>query len=326
MTSLIRLLPAQLAHDMAPRSLRALSAFKSPESFTWRSNHWKGLHFKNPLGVAGGVDKTGQLVDVWQKWGAGFTEVGTITPKPQKANPGTVVMRDWDKKLLWNRLGFPSPGFNTVLESLKQFQRTPSFPVFVNIGKNRETPLEKAFEDYGLLAKEFKDLADVFVINVSSPNTQGLRQLQQSEYLRDIIKAVRSNADKTPCLLKLSPDLEQGDLERVLTAAKDSKIDGFILTNTTLQRPDGSHFPSDGGLSGQYLSQISKKFLRQALSILGSEKDQFLIVSAGGILNSDDVKERLDLGAQLLQVYSALVFSGPQFFKRTYQELHRKAL
>lgn len=326
MNSIVRFLPAQLAHDLAPKGLKAISFLKAEESFHWRSLDWKGLHFKNPLGIAGGVDKTGQLVDVWRKWGAGFTEVGTVTPRPQAPNPGPTVLRDWDQKLLWNRLGFPSPGSQVVLQSLKKYERSSSFPVFINIGKNRDTPLEKAHEDYATLTKEFQNFADVFVINVSSPNTQGLRQLQQSEFLSQILKAVHNHSEKTPCLLKLSPDLTQSELEDVLRTAKDCNIDGFILTNTTIKRPHGSHFPSEGGLSGKYLSEISKEFLKRTLSILDAEKDKFLIVSAGGVLNPDDVKHRLDLGAQLVQVYSALVFSGPQFFKMAYRDLERNVL
>lgn len=311
-------LPPQLAHDLAPWGLPLIArAWGDPDIPQWDSRTWKGLRFPNPLGIAGGVDKNARLIQAWWSLGAGFVEVGTITPKPQGPNSGVILRRDLRQEAVWNRMGFPNEGVQKVarrLEAVFPFRRTP---LFVNIGKNRETPLERAADDYGATIETLCHLADALVINVSSPNTPGLRQLQGSQFLKEIlVRARRANTRDTPLLLKLSPDLHEQELRECLELSLDEGVSGFICTNTTLQRPPGIQFPQEGGLSGRPLASISELFLKQVMEVLGERRRDLLIVSVGGISTLEDILRRLVLGADLVQVYSRLILDGPLFFKR----------
>jgi dihydroorotate dehydrogenase len=214
-------------------------------------------------------------------------------------------------------MGFPNHGADEVYFNLVAEKPNLKIPVFVNIGKNRTRPNHEAEVDYLYLADRFQNVADAFVVNVSSPNTQGLRELQTPEFLKKLIGGVRKNAPAKPVLVKLSPDMTEEDFRQSLEACAEAGCSGFILTNTTLARPSSCEFPKEGGLSGQDLAELSKKHLRKAIEILGPKKSEFLLVSVGGVLTADDVKERLRLGADLVQTYSALVFEGPQFFRQT---------
>lgn len=304
-------LPAQQAHDWAPSLINLYSTFSPRKNCEWKSFSWRGLQFKNRLGIAGGVDKDGLAYKAWSKLGAGFVEVGTITPKPQGPNPGMTVDRDVSRLALWNKLGFPSRGSEFVKTKLKD----KSVPLFINVGKNRETPLDQAGRDYAELVRTFTGIADSFVINISSPNTQDLRNLQGRAYLSGLLKQVSdARTDKTPLVLKLSPDLSENELEEILSTSFDCGIDGWILTNTTRERPSGISFSKEGGLSGSPLGVQSKRILANAMKILGPRRDGKLVVSVGGVMTAGDVRERLDMGADLVQVYSALIFSGPGFF------------
>ncbi|MEQ1877487.1 MAG: quinone-dependent dihydroorotate dehydrogenase, partial [Bdellovibrionia bacterium] len=314
-------LPAQQAHDWAPSLINLYASFSGVRDCNWRQFEWRGMKFRNRLGIAGGVDKDGLAFQSWIKLGAGFVEVGTVTPKPQGPNTGPTVGRDIDNRALWNKLGFPSRGAEFVKKNLAGLTarsnpgaRDP-VPVFVNIGKNRETKLEDAGGDYASLVREFTGIADTFVVNISSPNTQDLRNLQGREYLSGLLKQVlAARTDNTPVLLKLSPDLTDGELEEILNTSLEEGIDGWILTNTTRERPSGIDFPKDGGLSGAPLGKQSRICLEKTVKILGPRRGGRLIVSAGGVMSATDVSGRLELGADLVQVYSALIFSGPRLF------------
>lgn len=262
------------------------------------------------------MDKDGRCVEAWSKLGAGFVEVGTVTPEPQTANAGLIILRNISEKALWNKLGFPSEGAQKVLERLEKLPSPRTIPLFLNIGKNRTTPNETAHEDYIRLMNLFSKHADVFVLNISSPNTAGLRDLLKKENLSEFLNKVLKNKT-TPVLLKLSPDLSLEDLTTVLETSLAHEIDGFIFTNTTTSRPTLSSFPTEGGVSGLPLKNISINVLKNALQILSSQRKDKLIISCGGIMNREDVVERLQLGADLVQVYSALIFEGPSFFRRT---------
>lgn len=312
-------LPAQLSHDISPygaKWLGAISFSKGPPK--WKSFEWKGLHFPNRLGIAGGVDKDGIGTPGWWALGSGFCEVGTVTPAPQKANPKPRVGRDIESKTLWNRLGFPSQGAIRVKARIESYKKPYPSPLFINLGKNRETSLEDAHLDYEVLIKNFQNLADVFVINLSSPNTQGLRQLLDEENLKRLLDKIHPalNEAGKPYLLKLSPDLSDQDLEKALKVSMDFGASGWILTNTTLFRPEGSQFPKTGGLSGAPLRPYSVECLKKTIQILGSNRKDRLLVSVGGVLTAEDVMDRLELGADLVQTYSALVYEGPYFFQQ----------
>lgn len=310
-------LPAGLAHSLAPLGL-SYFASKMPEtSPEWGSFTWNGIHFPNRLGIAGGMDKNAEHLSTWKRLGAGFIEIGTVTPYAQGPNKGKIVDRDWDHQNLWNKMGFPSHGADEVYFNLLSAKNDLEVPVFVNIGKNRSRPNEEAEIDYLYLTERFKHLADVFVVNVSSPNTSGLRDLQTSDALKKLTEQVVQRAEKTPVLVKLSPDMSEEQLRDSLTACGSSGVSGFILTNTTLSRPSGNQFPKEGGLSGKDLAALSKKNLKIAIDHVGNYRSELLMVSVGGVMTSDDVKERLDMGADLVQCYSALVFNGPKFFRET---------
>ncbi len=312
-------LSPSLAHKLSPPLLNGLHLFtptqKPPE---WRPLDWRGLHFPNPLGVAGGVDKDARNVKAWWSLGAGFIEVGTITLQPQPGNTPPVLGRDVSQLAVWNRLGFPSQGVERVNRRLKKLPRPFRSPVFANIGKNASTPLEQAHQDYLLLMQSLSGLVDGFVINISSPNTKGLRELLRPERLTEFLGPILQSPpnDGEPVLLKLSPDMDDTELERVLEISYSLGIDGWILTNTSQSIRENLNFPKEGGVSGRPLNSRSREVLKNSLQVLGERRRDKLVISVGGILSADDVFERLELGADLVQVYSALIFEGPNFFRQ----------
>ena len=197
-------LSPELAHKLGPPVLKTLSRVGPSGPAKWQSMEWNGIHFPNRLGIAGGVDKDAENVNSWQRLGAGVIEVGTITPKPQSGNTPPVIDRDVAHEALWNRLGFPSQGVERVKTRLRKLPRPFAAPVFANIGKNAATPLEDASHDYLFLLKELRGLVDGFVVNISSPNTKGLRELLRPERLREFLGPILK-AKSEPILLKLSP-------------------------------------------------------------------------------------------------------------------------
>ncbi len=316
-------LPSQWAHDLAPYTLPLISPFYKVKDKAYRSFQWRGLSFINPLGVAGGVDKSGRSLSAWQNLGAGFLEVGTVTPEPQAPNPGSIMARDLQREALWNKMGFPNPGVEALRKQLNQFSNR-KVPLFINIGKNRWTENGKAFVDYSRCLQSLNELADVFVVNVSSPNTKGLRDLLKAEVLRKFLMPLKASAMKCapdkPLLLKLSPDMDDSTLRAALQESCEF-VDGWILTNTTESRYPGSPFPADeGGVSGRPLQEKSLGALRIAAEMKGEHPEK-LLVSVGGIATSQEVQQRLDMGADLVQVYSALVFQGPGFFGQILSQL-----
>jgi dihydroorotate dehydrogenase len=282
----------------------------------WKSFHWKGEEYSNPLGIAGGVDKEGNQLVHWQSLGAGFLEVGTVTPRPQGPNPGLIMDRDTKTLSVWNKMGFPNPGADLVKAQLLKVKPNLKIPLFINIGKNRDTDNLDALKDYSLAFNILKDCGQTFVINISSPNTKGLRDLQSRDHLRDLLAGLRQVAAEKNLLLKLSPDMAPDSLKECLDLGVQEKMDGFILTNTTIQRPGNLPFPNEGGVSGVPLKSLSRQALELAIQHLGPIKKDFLIVSVGGILDFSEVSWRLAHGANLTQVYAALIYNGPFFFRK----------
>lgn len=323
------LLPASLSHSLFPFAVRAYTSLCKSKSARWQSFQWRGLVFKNRIGIAGGVDKNADLINHWEDLGCGFIEVGTITPLPQKPNPGLIMDRDSKHKTLWNKMGFPSAGMDEVYYNL--LHRKSTLPVFVNIGKNRQTANEEAAQDYISCMDRLHSVSDVFVINISSPNTSGLRELQDEKHFVEFLTPLKEKATlyNKPILVKLSPDVTDDQLKFMITAIQNVKIDGVVLTNTTLQRkfkPSLSglkSFPEQGGLSGQVLTDMSYDILQKTVRLIGANKKDFLIVSVGGLMTPEDIQKRLEAGADLVQCYSALVFEGLGFFHKVHQ--HFKA-
>lgn len=319
-------IPPKWAHDLSPFFLDVYSQFFQESTPAWNPFQWNGLVFKNRLGLAGGVDKDGNHLKAWQRLGCGFIELGTVTPDAQKPNPGQIIDRSYADQALWNKMGFPSHGAEDVFFNLKSFKHDSSLPVLVNIGKNRTTPNEMAHIDYVSLIQRFHSVADAFVANISSPNTKGLRDLAQPEvlsaFLKPLTEAQNEFESPKPLVIKLSPDLETDDFKRIVDTCLQFKIDGFVLTNTTLERNTQKSFPAEGGVSGQPVAERSKKALRAVVKHLGAEKSKKLVISVGGVMTAQDVFERISLGADLVEVYTALIFSGPQFFRKVADVAH----
>ena len=316
------LVPPTWAHNLSPYFLKAISPFVVEENYQWREKSWRHIHFRNPLGLAGGVDKNIEQVEAWARLGCGFLEVGTITPLPQQANPGKILARDISQQALWNKMGFPNKGLDQAIRKLENLSANRKVPIFANIGKNRQTPNEHAADDYKACIRGLESLVDAFVVNISSPNTKNLRDLLEPQVLKPFLQEVVSARKKpTPILLKLSPDLDDEMLKNILGVSLEANMDGWIFTNTTLQRPGSLSFPPEGGLSGQPLAPFSKKILKSALDHMGAQRGDRLVISVGGIMNEQDIIDRLELGADLVQVYSALIFHGPLFFKQSLRKL-----
>jgi len=216
-------------------------------------------------------------------------------------------------------MGFPSPGVSSVKKELQKFESSQRVPLFLNIGKNRETPNDKAFEDYCFCMENLSEAGDVFVVNISSPNTKNLRDLQKGNSLKVLLRSLsefkKERGLNKPLLLKLSPDLTEEQLGMAGETFKDL-VDGYILTNTTQSRENGIPFPKEGGLSGSPLKNLSENALKNLVSALGNSKKNHIIVSVGGVGNRKDIERRLAIGADLVQVYSSLVFEGPSFFQK----------
>lgn len=319
-------LPPKLAHDISPKVLPVFAKIRPLKDPHYRPLKWRHLYFSNRIGLAGGSDKNAENVEDWLKLGAGFVEVGTVTPLPQSPNPGKIVDRSPSQEAVWNKMGFPNKGVDYLQGKLSQLSKDRLAPVFVNIGKNRNTPNERAHEDYIKCMQTVGDLADVFVVNISSPNTKGLRDLFKKEifgpFLNQIIEAKPNK--NTPILLKLSPDIGEENLYQVLDLSLGAGVDGWILTNTTTDRSfPGVPFPKEGGLSGRPLAAKSKEMLERTINYLGSARTDQLLVSVGGISDAKDVQERFEMGADLVQLYSALIFQGPFLFQHILKDLRQ---
>lgn len=288
-----------------------------------------GLTFKNSIGLAAGYDKDGVAIRGLAALGFGHVEIGTVTPKPQPGNPSPRVFRMVEDEAVINRMGFPSRGGEFVKKQLSHkgtmsvSREQLSVIVGVNIGKNKETPNEEAEFDYLALLSRFAPLADYLTVNVSSPNTARLRDLQERKALENLLLHLHQQRlveqeqlkKKLPILVKLSPDMNETGLEDALDAILAADMDGVIVTNTTLDREGlRSKFRREsGGLSGSPLRVKSEAVLRQAIKHLNGK---IPVVSAGGIMNPDDAKRRLEMGAALVQVYTGLVYRGPGLVKR----------
>jgi dihydroorotate dehydrogenase len=283
-----------------------------------------GLTFSNPVGLAGGYDKDGLGWRGLACLGFGHVEVGTVTPLAQEGNPKPRVFRLVEDQALINRMGFPGRGVEFVTQQLAK-PRPPGFIIGVNLGKNKNTPLEEAEKDYLKLMQEFVGLADYLAINVSSPNTVGLRRLQAREELEKLLAALAQERralllsqkmqKSIPLLVKLAPDLSSEELDDALRAILDTGMDGIIATNTTLQRQGlVSVFPREmGGLSGAPLFSQSLEVVSQ---ISRRIQGRLPIIGVGGIANASSARAMLNAGATLVQVYTGLIYQGPGLVKQ----------
>ncbi|MHC4548213.1 MAG: quinone-dependent dihydroorotate dehydrogenase [Planctomycetota bacterium] len=307
---LFRLDPERV-HDLALRSARrggsGLAWLCGGREVKGRARELAGIRFRNPLGLAAGMDKNGVALPFWRALGFGFVEVGTVTPRPQPGNPRPRLWRFPRHRALGNHLGFPSDGAAMVAARLKR-DKLAGDVIGINLGKNRETPLERAAEDYVAALDATRSVADYFAVNVSSPNTPELRKLQSKEYLADLLDRVRRAAREVPVFVKLSPDLDEQRLAEAAAVCVASGCAGIIATNTTLARPEGMA-PFAGGLSGRPLAARAREVLGRLRELVGSGVP---LVSVGGIDSPAEAERRLAEGADLIQIYTGLVFEGPR--------------
>ena len=306
-----------------------------------------GKAVNNPIGLAAGFDKNGRIYPALFALGFGFVEIGTVTPLPQAGNLKPRISRLLEDQALVNRLGFNNQCIQKLVEKLdlgtkkisteeadminqssEQHEKFSSGMLGINIGKNGDTSLEKAREDYVSALSALHPFADYFTINISSPNTEGLRRLQEKQMLRELLESVCSRRDKldqnhirkTPLLVKLSPDLDDQGLQNCTGVIKEFPIQGVIATNTTLDRQQlkSSQKIEQGGLSGKPLKERSTEVVRTLFQELGNE---VTIIGTGGIFNGTDAYQKIRAGAAAVQIYTALIYEGPGLVRRIKQEL-----
>ena len=280
-----------------------------------------GLKFDNPVGLAAGFDKDAKLFDELASFGFGFIEIGTVTPLPQDGNPKPRLFRLKDDSGLINRMGFNNQGIEAVVARLRR--KKSDIIIGGNIGKNKVTPNEEAANDYAICFEKLFPYVDYFAVNVSSPNTPGLRDLQEKEPLTALLNSLQKLNNKKdirkPILLKIAPDLTNEQLDDIITIVADTKIDGVIATNTTINRSglktDKNKVDAigNGGLSGKPVGLRST----QVIKYLADKSNRaFPIIGVGGIHSVEDALEKLDAGATLLQVYTGFIYEGPSLVKR----------
>lgn len=312
---LLFLLPPETAHSVVLNGLSSAHRLGLTNFFPKKSNPVSvmGLNFPNRVGLAAGLDKNGDHIEALAALGFGFIEIGSVTPKPQDGNPTPRLFRLVKEEALINRLGFNNKGLDYVVERLKQ----TAFKgiLGVNIGKNRDTATENALDDYLLGFRGVAPYASYVTINISSPNTPALRDLQHGDLLRVLLKTLKQEQalqkKYVPLVVKIAPDLSVAELENIADILLSEKIDGVIATNTTVERSGvaGSVFANEaGGLSGKPLFAQSTLVVKELRKLL---QDKIPIIGCGGIMSGQDAADKFAAGAELVQVYTGLIYRGP---------------
>ncbi len=275
-----------------------------------------GVRFPNPVGLAAGFDKNAVALPAWAALGFGFAEVGTITARAQPGNPKPRIFRVPESGALINRLGFNNEGADAIAVRLRQLQASghwPHIPVGINLGKSKVTPIAEATSDYLLSFERLHHLGDYFVLNISSPNTPGLRSLQDRGALDELVGTIqRRNTDRRPILVKIAPDLEWSAIEEIIALTEEHELAGLIATNTTV---DHSLIPihrhQQGGLSGRPLRARSTEIVKFITA-----RTQLPVIAVGGIFSADDALEKFDAGAALIQIYTGFIYEGPALVRQ----------
>lgn len=286
-----------------------------------------GLRFRNPVGLAAGLDKNGDYIDALAALGFGFLEIGTITPRPQPGNPQPRLFRLPQATAIINRMGFNNKGVDHLVRQVEKAKYNGVLGI--NIGKNFDTPVENALSDYRICLEKTFALASYITINISSPNTQGLRSLQYGESLDQLLGGLRETAEqlqvrhfrKVPLLVKIAPDLEQQDVETIAEQLLKNGMDGVIATNTTLARTGVENLPhgnEQGGLSGAPVREKSTQVLKQLAQVL---QGRLPIIGVGGITEGEHAAEKIRAGAQLVQIYTGFIYRGPGLIKDSVQAI-----
>ncbi|MBX9402521.1 quinone-dependent dihydroorotate dehydrogenase [Lysobacter sp. BMK333-48F3] len=290
-----------------------------------------GLTFPNPVGLAAGLDKNGAHIDALLALGFGFVEIGTVTPKPQEGNPRPRMFRLAEQQAVINRLGFNNEGVEALVRNVAKARRKRGL-LGINIGKNKDTPNERAENDYLYCLERVYPLADYITVNISSPNTAGLRELQEEQSLRRLIGTLREAQEKfgaregrrVPMLVKIAPDLSDDDIEAASRVLSELQVDGVIATNTTIARDgiEGSPYAGEaGGLSGRPLMAPSTAVLRKMRTRL---PESIPMIGVGGILSGADAVTKMAAGASLVQCYSGLVYRGPALVDECVEAIRRR--
>lgn len=332
-------LEAEQAHQLSiaaletlgrmPRSLERMAEYFAVENPALQQTLW-GLNFRNPVGLAAGYDKDARATAALPALGFGFVEIGTVTPRAQSGNPRPRVFRYPFSQAIINRMGFPGEGATAVAERLRALPHPHCVPIGINLGKNKDTPLEHAAEDYVFALEVLFPYGDYLTVNVSSPNTPGLRLLQGADALPELLAAVAAANQRLaaeyqrpalPLLVKIAPDLDPEDISAIAQLAKGDHplVDGFIATNTTIDRPAGHpEYVQAGGLSGMPLRSRANAVIAQ---LYRETAGKVPIVGVGGISCPADAYEKIRAGASLLQIYTGLVFRGPELLREILLEL-----
>lgn len=322
---LLFLLDAETAHTL---TLNTLSLLQTTRLLPTRSVHCSpirimGLDFPNPVGLAAGLDKNGAHINALAQLGFGFLEVGTVTPRPQPGNPRPRLFRIPQAKAIINRMGFNNVGVDKLLENV---QRTHYQGILgINIGKNADTPLQHAVDDYLIGLRKVYPHASYITVNISSPNTKQLRQLQNETQLEQLLSALKTEQTRlsdqhgryTPLAIKIAPDLEPDQIATIASLLLKHHIDAVIATNTTTARDGLDHLPhsdEQGGLSGAPLTERSTAVIRQLATHL---QHAIPIIGAGGIMTPRDAQAKIEAGADLVQIYSGLIYRGPDLVWET---------
>jgi dihydroorotate dehydrogenase len=305
----IRLLGSASHFDLALRALKSFQPQSRPKTFF-------GLKFSNPIGLAAGLDKNGIALPAWAAIGFGFIEIGTVTAKAQPGNPKPRIFRLPEQQALINRLGFNNDGADAIaqrLRALRESRRWPHVPVGINIGKSRVTALEHAIDDYLYSFRLLRDFADYVTLNISSPNTPGLRELQEPQKLSRLLRAIGNEAGTAPkpVMVKISPDLSAAELKAILAVCEENGVAGIIATNTTLDHSSISkEADQEGGLSGAPLREKATAFVREITA-----QSTIPVIASGGICDAESAREKFEAGAQLVQLYTGLVYRGPRLLQ-----------
>ena len=280
------------------------------------SFNFENIKFKNKIGLAAGFDKNAEHLDVLETFGFGHVEVGTVTPKPQSGNEKPRLFRLSSDKALLNRMGFNNDGVDAVIKRLKKYRG--KMVIGVNIGKNKQTSNEKAVDDYLFCFKKLRDYVDYFTVNVSSPNTPDLRELQSKSNLDILLSQIQlenRKKNKIPVFIKIAPDLDLSEVEDIIKVCENHKINGIIATNTTISRDNIKNkkinHMGDGGISGRPISDKSNKVISHI-----KKSSRLKIIGVGGVFDINDFHNKIDSGADLVQVYTGWIYEGPSMIKR----------
>lgn len=323
-------LPAETAHDLSIKLLNSPASNLVAYKTIHNPVELFGVKFANPVGLAAGFDKNADAVTGLSKLGFGFIEVGTVTPKPQKGNPKPRLFRLPENQAIINRMGFNNKGVDHLVTKLKCHR--PNAIIGINIGKNKTTPNESAVDDYVHCFRKVHELADYVTINISSPNTADLRQLQENESLVKLLKVLKKEqlkAEKqinkyTPIVVKIAPDQDKEATKKMAITIKNSGMDGVICTNTTVDKNNLKkefHQNETGGLSGKPLLSRSNQIIKIVRSVVGAD---FPIIGVGGILTEADAMSKITAGANLVQIYTGFIYQGPQLIKSINNSLKDK--